>query len=230
MASTDLQKLREDICTIAGMMYAKELLCGPAGNISARIDDERILMTPSAYFKQRLAPEQLIVVNMQGKKVEPITDASRDLGPTSEVPMHLAIYRERPDVRGVVHGHPSHCVALTVAGKEIRSQVLTEAMLFLGKVGIADYATPTTAELGDAVGRVVRKTDAVVLPYHGVIVAGKDVWDACAKIEVLEQAAQINCLVNQMGGEIPLAAENVRRMMELREKMGMSLPGDAELV
>lgn len=221
---------REDMCCIAGMMYAKRFLCGPAGNISARIGSERILMTPSVFFKQKLTPEQLIVVNMQGEKVDPVTDANRDLNPTSELPMHLAAYRERPDVGGVVHAHPSYCVALTVAGKEIRSQVLTEAMLFLGKIGVAGYATPTTGELGEAVARVVRGHDCVVLPYHGVIVAGKDMWDAYAKLEVLEQAAEINCLVNRMGGEIPLAKEHVEEMMKLREEMGMKMPGDTELL
>ena len=229
-SADDGRKMREDMCRIAGMMYAKQFLCGPAGNISAKIDDERILMTPSVFFKQRLTPEQLIVVNTKGEKVEPITDANRGLKATSELPIHLAVYRERPDVRGVVHGHPSYCVALTVAGKEVRSQVLTEAMLFLGKIGVADYATPTTPALGDAVAEVVRGHDAVVLPYHGVIVAGSDMWDAYAKLEVLEQAAQINCLVNQMGGEVPLAEEHVRQMMDLREEMGMTMAGDAELV
>ncbi len=228
--ASDERKSREDMCCIAAMMYAKRFLCGPAGNISARIGPERILMTPSVFFKQRLTPEQLIVVDMEGAKVEPITDANRDLKPTSELPMHLAAYRERPDVGGVVHGHLSYCVALTVAGKEIRSQVLTEAMLFLGKIGVAEYATPTTGELGDAVARVVRGHDSVVLPYRGVIVAGRDMGDANAKREVLEQAAEINCLVNQMGGEIPLAKQHVEAMMKLREEMGMQMPGDSELL
>ncbi len=224
------RKLREDICQIAGMMYAREFIGGPAGNISARLGADRFLMTPSLPFKQLLTPEQLIVVDSDGKKVGPHNDANRDLAPTSEVPMHLAAYKTRPDVGGVLHGHLSYCVAMTAAGKTIRPHVLTEGMLFLGDIGVADYATPTTQELGDNVAKIVVDHDCVILPYHGVIVAGADIWSAMAKMEVLEQTAQINCLVNQMGGEKPMPRKNIEGMLELRKKMGMNLPSDANLL
>ncbi len=224
------RKLREDICCIAKMMYAREFIGGPAGNISARLAPDRFLLTPSTPFKQLLRPAQLIVINEAGEKVEPQTEANRDFQPTSEVPMHLEIYRRRADIGGVVHGHPSYCVALTAAGKSIRPHILTEAMLFLGDIGVAEYATPTTQELAEKVGQVVVDHDCIVLPYHGAIVAGRDVWDACSKMEVLEQAAQINCLVNQMGGEKPLDKRHVASMLALREKMGMQMPSDARLL
>ena len=121
-------------------------------------------------------------------------------------------------------------VAMTAVGKTIRPHVLTEGMLFLGDIGVADYATPTTQELGDNVGKVVVDHDCVILPYHGVIVAGTDLWTALAKLEVLEQTAQINCLVNQMGGEKPMPRRNIEGMLALREKMGMNLPSDANLL
>ncbi|MCP4378885.1 MAG: class II aldolase/adducin family protein [bacterium] len=230
MISKDELKLREDICQIAKMMYAREFIGGPAGNISARLDEDRFLLTPSTPFKQLLTPEQLIIIDSSGKKVGPHTDANRDLNPTSEVPMHLAAYHTRSDVGAVLHGHLSYCVALTAAGKTIRPQVMTEAMLFLGDIGVASYATPTTQELGDNVARVVVDHDCVILPYHGVIVASTDLWAAAAKMEVLEQAAQINCLVNQMGGEKPLDPEHIAGMLALRKKMGMDLPSDANLL
>lgn len=228
--SENERKLREDICAIARMMYARQFIGGPAGNISARLDDDRFLLTPSTPFKQLLQPEQLIVIGANGDKRGPQTEASRPFRPTSEVPMHLEMYRRRPDVGGVVHGHPTYCVALTAAGKPIRPHVLTEAMLFLGDIGVADYAMPTTQALAENVGRVVVDHDCIVLPYHGVIVAGRDVWEACSKLEVLEQAAEINCLVNQMGGEKPLDRRHVEGMLELREKMGMQRPSDGRLL
>jgi len=230
MFSDKERKLREDICQVAKMMYAREFIGGPAGNISARLDEDRFLLTPSKPFKQLLTPEHLIIIDSTGVKVGPHTDANRDLTPTSEVPMHLAAYNNRPDVGAVLHGHPSYCVAMTAAGKTIRPHVLTEGMLFLGDIGVADYATPTTQELGDNVGKVVVDHDCVILPYHGVIVAGADLWTALAKLEVLEQTAQINCLVNQMGGEKPMPRENIEGMLALREKMGMNLPSDANLL
>lgn len=230
MFSDKERKLREDICQVAKMMYAREFIGGPAGNISARLDDDRFLLTPSLPFKQLHSPEQLIIIDSTGKKVGPHTDANRDLTPTSEVPMHMAAYHTRPDVGGVLHGHLSYCVALTAAGKTIRPQVLTEGMLFLGDIGVADYATPTTQELGDNVAAVVVDHDCIILPYHGVIVVGADVWAAAAKMEVLEQTAQINCLVNQMGGEKPMSRQRIAGMLALREKMGMNLPSDTNLL
>ena len=223
-------KLRRDICQVAKMMYAREFIGGPAGNISARLDEDRFLLTPSIPFKQLLEPEQLIIIDSTGEKVGPHTDVNRDLTPTSEVPMHLAAYKTRPDVGAVLHGHLSYCVAMTAAGKTIRPHVLTEGMLFLGDIGVADYATPTTQALGDNVAKVVVDHDCVILPYHGVIVASTDLWAAAAKMEVLEQTAQINCLVNQMGGEKPMPREHIAGMLALREKMGMNLPSDANLL
>jgi L-fuculose-phosphate aldolase len=230
MFSTTERKLREDICQVAKMMYAREFIGGPAGNISARLDEDRFLLTPSIPFKQLLTPEQLIIIDSTGKKVGPHTDANRDLTPTSEVPMHLAAYNNRPDVGGVLHGHPSYCVAMTAAGKTIRPHVLTEGMLFLGDIGVAQYATPTTQQLGDNVAAVVVDHDCVILPYHGVIVASTDVWAAAAKMEVLEQVAQINCLVNQIGGEKPMPREQIAGMLALRKQMGMNLASDANLL
>jgi len=230
MFSDTERKLREDICQVAKMMYAREFIGGPAGNISARLDEDRFLLTPSLPFKQLLTPEQLIIIDSTGAKVGPHTEANLDLGPTSEVPMHLAAYKMRPDVGGVLHGHLSYCVAMTAAGKTIRPHVLTEGMLFLGDIGVAKYATPTTQELGDNVAEIVVDHDCVVLPYHGVIVASTDIWAALAKMEVLEQTAQINCLVNQMGGEKPMPRENIAGMLELRKKMGMNLPSDENLL
>ena len=229
-SSEDHQPLREAVCCIAKMMYGREFIGGPSGTISARLEEDRFLFTPSVPFKQLLEPEQLIIVDGDGRKVGPDAGPAEDLQPTSETPMHLAVYRARPDVGGVVHAHPSYCVALTAAGKPIRPHVLTEAMLFVGDVGMAEYATPTTAELGKKVAAVVVDHDCVVLPYHGVIVAGSDVWKAYAKLEVLEQAAQINCLVNQMGGEKPLEREHVAAMLKLRVQMGMNLPSDSSLL
>ncbi|MCF7849453.1 MAG: class II aldolase/adducin family protein [Kiritimatiellales bacterium] len=224
------QQLREDMCEIARMMAAKGFICGPAGNISARLGDDRYLLTPTMFFKQKLKPEQLIIINGQGEKVGPETDATREMKPTSEVPMHLGIYKTRPDIGGVVHAHPVNCVALTAAGKPFRPQVLTEGMLFLGAIGVAEYATPTTQELGDRVAETVVDHDCVVLPYHGVIVGGSDMWDALAKLEVLDQVAEICGKVNAMGGEVPLDRKHVAGMLELRKKYGMNRDSDCDLL
>ena len=107
------KQLREDICKIAKMMYEKNLISGPAGNISARLDETTFLLTPSMPFKQFMTPDQLITVDLNGQKCGTETEANKNLKPTSEVPMHLEAYKLRPDINGIVHAHPAHICALT---------------------------------------------------------------------------------------------------------------------
>jgi L-fuculose-phosphate aldolase len=224
------KQLREDICQIARMMYDKDLISGPAGNISARLDENTFLLTPSMPFKQFMTPDQLITVNLDGEKCGTETEANKNLKPTSEVPMHLEAYKIRPDIQGIVHAHPAYVVALTSAGKKFRSEVQTEAMLFLGSVAEADYATPTTAALGTTVAAKVKDHNCIILPHHGAFVAGKTVWDAFSNLEVLEFAAKVNYLVYSMGGDKPIAPEHKKEILGIREKMGMALPSDKNLL
>ncbi len=228
---TDKEKqLREDICKIAKMMYEKDLISGPAGNISARLDENTFLLTPSMPFKQFMTPDQLITVDLNGQKCGTVTEANKNLKPTSEVPMHLEAYKARPDVQGIVHAHPAHVVALSSAGLPFRSEVQTEAMLFLGSVAEADYATPTTAALGTTVAAKAPNHNCIILPHHGAVVLGKTVWSAYADLETLEFAAKVNVLVYSMGGDKPIAPEFKKEILEVRTKMGMAMPSDSDLL
>lgn len=185
------KQIREDICKVCQLMYDRQLIGGPAGNVSVRFDDDLYLMTPSIAFKQFLTPDQVIFVNGQGEKVGPEMGANRNLNPTSETSLHLVVYAQRPDANSVVHAHPSHCVALTTAGVALRPQVLTEGMLFLGAVPTAEYGTPTKQELSDSISDLVRTHDAVLLQYHEAITLGTDIWKAYSRMEVLEQVAYV---------------------------------------
>src|SRR5215208_4209023 len=111
----DESSLRGLICHIGRLMHQARYIDGGSGNISARLDSERILATPSGLAKGFLQPDQLIVLDMDGNKIGPGTEANRNLVPTTELLMHLECYRQRPDVFGVVHAHPSTAVALTIA-------------------------------------------------------------------------------------------------------------------
>ena len=224
------KQIREDICTVCKLMYDREYIGGPAGNISVRFDDDLYLMTPSISFKQFLTPDHIIFVNGKGEKVGEATEANKNLNPTSETSMHLEVYAQRPDVNSVVHAHLSHCVALTAAGIPLRPQVLTEGMLFVGSVPTVGYSTPTTTELSDSIAEPVRIHDAVLLAYHGAITLGKDIWKAYSKMEVLEQAAYIQIQVNSLGGEVRLPNESIEKMIALKKKMGMDLSSDPELL
>jgi len=224
------QQIREDICTVCKLMYDREYIGGPAGNVSVRYDDDLFLMTPSIPFKQFLTPDHIIFVNWDGEKVGDATEANKNLNPTSETAMHLEVYKQRADVNSVVHAHPSYCVALTTAGKNLRPQVLNEGLLFVGSVPTADFGTPTTTELSDAISDLVKTHDAVLLPYHGAITMGTDLWKAYSRMEVLEQTAQIQILVNSLGGEVPLSNDKLEKLIALRSKMGMALSSDPELL
>lgn len=223
-------QLREDICRVCAMLYSRGLIRGPSGNVSARLDEDRILLTPGGVMKFNLHPDQLIIVNLEGEKIGPHNDVNRDLNPTSELPMHLEVYRRRSDVGGVVHAHTSHAVALTTAGLTLHTQVLTEGMLFLGVVPSAPYGTPTTTELSDSIIEFIPDHDAIMLPYHGSITFGHDIWQAFSRTEVLEQVAEIQFFTEQLGGEQRLSKANIEKMIELRKKYKHNLASDFRLL
>lgn len=223
------KQVRADICRICALLYSRGLIRGPSGNVSARLGENRILLTPGGTMKFDLNPDQLITVDLAGEKVEPINSVNRDLKPTSELSMHLEVYRRRSDVGGVVHAHTSHAVALTVAGIGLRTQVLTEGMLFLGVVPTAQYGTPTTSELSDSIIEYIPNHDAILLPYHGSITFGHDVWQAFSRTEVLEQVAEIQLFTSQLE-EKPLSNANIQKMIELRKKYNHSLASDHQLL
>lgn len=223
------EQLRSDICRICALMYSRGLIRGPSGNVSARLSENKILLTPGGMMKFDLKPEHLITVNLQGEKVGPINAANRDLRPTSELSMHLEVYHRRPDVGGIVHAHTSHAVALSVAGQNLRTQVLTEGMLFLGYVPTAPYGTPTTTELSDSIIEYIPDHDAIMLPYHGSITFGHDVWQAFSRTEVLEQVAEIQFYTLQLK-EKPLSNSNIQKMIDLRGKYKHAQASDHKLL
>ena len=227
------QQLREDICQIAQLMYSRGLICGPSGNISARLDDEHIILSPGGLIKIRMKPEDMIIVNMEGEQLY-TTEFNQHRHPSSELAMHMEVYKNRPDVRGIVHPHPTSCVVLTNLGIELDPKLMTEGMLFLGAVPTTYYGTPTTDELAESISEPIKTHDIVLLPVHGAIVAGHDVWQAYSRAEVLEQVAEIQyktLMLQQAGYErIILPNEKLEAMVELRKKYKHDLPSDHKLL
>lgn len=222
-------ELREQICEIGRLMRQHGYIDATSGNISARLDEDHILCTPSGLSKGRMQPEQLIVVNLDGEKVGPATDANYNLHPTSEILMHLECYRQRPDVQGVVHAHPETAVALTVAGVSMEKALLAEVVIMLGLVPTAPYATPCGAEDRDSIRELIVNHDAVMLSHHGSLTVGANVWTAYLRLEVLEHFANILYKAEQLGGVRPLSQQNVEDLLALRRKFGYGLPEDEAL-
>ena len=220
--------LRSLICTIGRLMHQMHYVDGSAGNISVRLDDNRILATPSGLAKGFLQSDQLIIVDMDGKKVGPDTNANHDLHPTSELLMHIECYRQRSDVGGVVHAHPPTAVALTIAGVNMATCVIPEAVVVLGLVPTAPYATPSGPENRDVVRQLVGQHDAILLAHHGSLTVGPDVWQAYMKLETLEHTAVILHKAAQLGPIRPLQPEQVAKLLDLRRQLGLWRPGDEE--
>lgn len=232
MTTRQERELRSAMVRIGRALYDRGLVVATDGNLSARLDGERLLATPSGLCKGWLREEQLIVVDMGGKRVDEPNAHNRDLRPTSELAMHLEAYRVRPDVRAVVHAHPPHAVAQSIAGVGFEDCFLPEALLFVGIPFVAEYATPSSAEGAAAIREGAAQHDLIVLQRHGSLALATSLEEAYFRTETLEQLARIRGLVVQaQAGDraIPaLAAEQVEKLMALRRGLGLWRPGDAE--
>ncbi|MFQ5701051.1 MAG: class II aldolase/adducin family protein [Acidobacteriota bacterium] len=211
---------RRDIVEIGRRLYAKGFIAAADGNVSVRMDEDRILMTPSGRNKGRLSPEDLIVTDARGRKLY------GRLEPSSELPMHLAMYEARPDVQAVVHAHPPHSSGFAVAGLPMDQPLLSEVVLTLGTVPLAEYATPTTPELAEAV-RPLADHDAILLANHGALTVGGDVYEAYDRMETLEHSAHVYIVARTLGSERPLSREHVAKLRQIREKLHFDPPARA---
>jgi L-fuculose-phosphate aldolase len=216
--------LRAEIARVGRLMHTHEYVDGTTGNISARLNAEHILATPSGLPKGWLEPEQLIVVNMRGEKVA----GPPALKPTSELLMHLEAYRRRPDVNAVVHAHPIFAVALSIAGISLAECLIPEAVVILGLVPTTPYATPSSLENQRAISEVIRNHDALILQYHGTLTVGRDVTEAYLRLETLEHTAKIMTITRMLGGGAPLPPAQVTKLIQMRDDLGLARPGDAE--
>jgi len=208
---------RQDIVEVGRRLYAKGCIAAADGNISVRLDADRILTTPSGHNKGRLSPEDLVVTDLSGRRLH------GHLDPSSELEMHLVMYHERPDVCAVVHAHPPHASGFAVAGLPMDQPLLSEVVLTLGIVPLAAYGTPTTPELADAV-RPYAGYDGILLANHGALTVGSDVYQAYDRMETLEHSAHIYLVARLLGTERPLSDEHVARLQRIRERLQAQAP------
>ena len=221
--------LRELICRVGRLMYDKGTVDAAGGNISARMSAERVLVTPSGLATGFLEPEQLIIVNLQGERVDQPTAANAALRPTSEITMHLECYLRRDDVMGVVHAHPPTAVALTLIGFDFQQCLIPEMVVLLGMVATAPYSTPSSKENRDAITNLIREHDAIMLSNHGSLTVAKTLWDAYMMLESLEHNATIIHRALQLSDQLkPIPAHQLEKLLAYREQFGLLRPGDQE--
>ena len=223
MTTKDEKALREQICKVGRELYRFRLVDNHAGNISARLDDERILITPSGVSKGFMEPDQLIVIDRSGSHINARDDG---LKASTETPMHLAAYDQRDDIGSIVHAHPAHAVALTIAGIDLNQARIPEAIMILGQIPTLPYATPSSNEDRDIIGEAIAKHDAVMLSHHGSLTVGRDPWQAYMRLETLEHVAHVTMLVRQLGGGTSINEEKMRRLLDLRQDFGLARPGE----
>jgi len=165
-----------------------------------------------------MTPDMMVVVDLDGRKIQGERDAS------SELKMHLEVYRQRPDIRAVVHAHPPLATGFAVAGIPLDRAVLAEVVTTLGSIPIADYATPSTEELPAAVRQYIRAHDGLLLANHGALTVAHELFAAYFKMETIEHFAKISLVARLLGGERLLSQQEVQRLQGLRGMYGIASP------
>ena len=204
-------RIAEEIVTVCRRLYDRGLIAGQDGNVSVRLDSGHILVTPSGLSKVDVTPESLVELAPDGTPVTLGRSAS------SEVGMHLCIYRARPDVRAVVHAHPPVATAFGVAGRDFMDAVLPEVIFHLGSVPLVPFALPGTPALGEAMAPYLAKHDAFLLASHGATTVGPSLRLAHQRMESLEHAARILHAASMIGPPARLRDEDVAALRKARE-------------
>src|SRR3954465_4869974 len=209
----DEQTARREIVAVGRLMYERSYVVSSDGNVSVRLDDGRVVATPTMTCKGRMTEESLAVTDLEGK-------ALSDRRASSELAMHLLIYQEREDIKAVCHAHPPHGTAFAVAGLAIDQPILSEVILTLGCVPLAEYGTPSTTELTEAMRPLVKHHNALLMANHGAVAYGADIWQAFDRLETLEHTAKIAILSRLLGGSRNLPADAIEKLINVREAAG----------
>src|SRR4051812_20023543 len=211
-------KLKEQMCDVGRRIWLKGFCAGNEGNHSYRIGPDRFLCTPTGISKGNLKPDDLCVVDGEGKQI------SGKRKRTSEILMHLAIYKARPDVTCVIHSHPPHATAFAIAGVELPTCIHPEAEVFLGPVKMAKYVTPGDQRLADSILPFVADSNTVLMGNHGVVCFDTDLEQCYYKLEIVDAYARILLLTAQLGNVNMLTGNEMSELIALKNKFGLSDP------
>lgn len=208
------QEIRREIVKVCGLIHRKGWISSTDGNVSVRLGRDRLLITPSGTHKGFMIPRDLIVIDMEGRLV---AGAGK---PSSETAMHLACYRQRPDIQAVVHAHPTYSVAFSLAGIKLAKCLLPEVVFTLGSIPTAGYAPPATEDVAESIRCYIKDFDAIILERHGSVTVGRDLMGAYNALERMEHVAEITYHARQLGGAKPLSPEQVENLQRIAEAQG----------
>ncbi len=203
---------RREITAFGKMIYERGYVAATDGNLSVRLDENRILSTPTAMSKGMMRPSDMVIVDMDGRRISGRRNVS------SEIAMHLLIYKMRPDVHGIVHAHPQTATGFAAAGMALNVPLVCEVVIGLGSIPLAKYGTPGTCELTDALMPLVPQYDAILMSNHGVVAYGDTLHNAYMKMETVEHFAQIALVTHMLGRQEPLGNEELAKLIVARSK------------
>src|SRR5215467_1655239 len=209
------REYREDICQIGRLVFQKGWIAANDGNITIRLDAERILATPTGVCKGMMSCDDLIIVDMKGNKISGRAER------TSEIAMHLTIYGLRPDIKSVVHAHPPVATGFATAGRPLNLGLLPEVVIGLGCVPLAGYGLPGTPELTEPMLPYIPKYDALLMANHGAVCYGEDVFQAYFRMETMEHFARIHLVAELLGGAKVLPRLEVDKLLDSRTRYGV---------
>jgi L-fuculose-phosphate aldolase len=212
------EQARADIVEVGRRLWERGYVASNDGNISVRLDEQRLITTPKSVSKGFMTPDMMVITDLDGKKI------SGQREPSSEIKMHLEVYKNRPDARAVVHAHPPTATGFAVAGIALDRAVLAEVITTLGSIPIAAYATPSTQELPDAVRKYIKAHDGLLLANHGALALAGDVFNAYYRMETIEHFAKISLVAHTLGRVNLLSRDEVDRLQGLRGMYGIASP------
>ncbi len=206
---------RRDICTVGRWIHQLGFVASTDGNISLRLDPRRVLTSPTAISKGMMTPDDLVITDMEGRKI------SGRRNPSSELAMHLLIYKRRPDIHAVCHAHPPVATGYAAAGLPLNKALVSEVVLALGCIPVARYGTPGTPELTQALEPLVQHYDAILMANHGVVTYGSDLLAAFFRMETTEHFARVSLVTELLGKQVLLSSQDVEKLLAARARYGL---------
>lgn len=213
--ATDELVLRASFCEVCRWMWQRGLIGSVEGNLTARLDADRLLITPKGKHKGTLKPNDMVVIDLEGKPLGGGT-------PSSEVKLHLEVYAQRPDCGAAIHAHPPIATGFALAHETIPDNLLPEAAVFLGSVALVPFAMPGTDATRDAIRPLLDDHKTFLLANHGALVLGTDIYDAFARMETLERVATVVYNSHLIGNPVSLPQRDFQALLEnsLSGKLG----------
>lgn len=205
--------IRKSLVDTGTRLYERGMLAGTDGNLSVRLDDDRIMVTPSGLPKGFMKPDDQVIVDSRGKAIQ------GNHKPTSELAMHLAVYRERPEIRACVHSHAPYSTAFAVAGIPLGRDILPEVVIFVGDVPLTDYAPPGTDAVPKALEPHLANANAFLLRNHGLLTIGRSLDEAWQRHETVEHLARIIHLARLLGNVDSIPSEDFQRLEKMRSTL-----------